>query len=79
MVDDLTPQPFSIIAWQVEDMAARVRELQGNGVKFEHYDSLTQDQLGIWTVPGGSARVAWFRDPDGNVLSLVESANDQPS
>ena len=78
VVDELSPQPFSIIAWQVADMAAQVADLQERGVACERYDSLPQDDLGIWTVPDGSAKVAWFRDPDGNVLSLVESANDQP-
>jgi hypothetical protein len=48
-----------------------VKALQKKGVKFERYEGMNQDQLGIWTSPSG-ARIAWFKDPDGNVLSLSE-------
>ena len=43
------------------------------GVVFERYDGMQQDGRSIWTVPGGGARIAWFKDPDGNTLSLTET------
>jgi catechol 2,3-dioxygenase-like lactoylglutathione lyase family enzyme len=67
----LTPHPFTVLGWQVDDVAAAVRELAGRGVTFNRYDGLDQDGVGIWTSPAG-ARIAWFSDPDGNVLSLTE-------
>jgi len=64
-------QEFTILGWQVDDIEGAVRSLNKAGVNFEHYDFLKPDKLGIWTAPGGS-RVAWFKDPDGNVLSLSQ-------
>ena len=72
-VEAFTPQPFAVIAWQVEDLSSMVEGLRDRGVTFERYPGMEQDQLGIWSVPDGSARVAWFKDPDGNVLSMVSS------
>jgi catechol 2,3-dioxygenase-like lactoylglutathione lyase family enzyme len=69
----LTPHPFTVLGWQVDDVAAAVRELAGRSVTFNHYDGLDQNGEGIWTSPAG-ARIAWFSDPDGNVLSLTELA-----
>jgi catechol 2,3-dioxygenase-like lactoylglutathione lyase family enzyme len=68
--EPLTPQPFTVLGWKVADIAATVRELAAAGAKFERYMP-TQDELGIWTAPGG-AKVAWFKDPDGNILSLTQ-------
>lgn len=68
-VGPFTPAPFTILGWQVADIESKIRALMARDVLFERYDSLDQDPLGIWTAPGGS-RVAWFKDPDGNVLSL---------
>lgn len=50
-------------------MAATVKELAAGGVVFERYPAMEQDELGIWTPPGGGS-VAWFRDPEGNLLSI---------
>jgi catechol 2,3-dioxygenase-like lactoylglutathione lyase family enzyme len=69
-VPELTAQPFTIAGWDVPDIAATVRALDEAGVAFTRYESLAQDELGIWTTPSGD-RVAWFRDPDGNTLSLT--------
>jgi catechol 2,3-dioxygenase-like lactoylglutathione lyase family enzyme len=69
----LTPHPFTVLGWQVDDVAAAVRDLAGRGVTFNRYDGLDQNGVGIWTSPAG-ARIAWFSDPDGNVLSLTEFA-----
>lgn len=70
-VDELRPQPFAVLGWRVADAEATARELAGRGVVFERYPGLDQDDLGLWRSPSG-ARIAWFRDPDGNVLSLTE-------
>jgi catechol 2,3-dioxygenase-like lactoylglutathione lyase family enzyme len=69
-VGELTPRKFTVLGWEVKDIAAAVRDLQNAGVAFERYD-FPQDELGIWTAPGG-AKVAWFKDPDGNILSLSQ-------
>jgi catechol 2,3-dioxygenase-like lactoylglutathione lyase family enzyme len=60
---------FTILGWRVDDMQESVAALSGRGIVFERYPWLKQDDLGIWTAPGG-VRVAWFKDPDGNVLSV---------
>src|ERR1700730_6950585 len=65
------PQQFTILGWQVPDIAKAVSELNQKGVHFESYGLSTQDALGIWTAPGG-VKVAWFKDPDGNVLGLTQ-------
>jgi catechol 2,3-dioxygenase-like lactoylglutathione lyase family enzyme len=70
LVGELTVQPFSIAGWTVPDIGAAVRALTAAGVEFTRYDGMDQDELGIWTAPGGG-QVAWFRDPDGNTLSLT--------
>jgi catechol 2,3-dioxygenase-like lactoylglutathione lyase family enzyme len=72
-VEELRAQPFSIIGWRTPDIEATVRGLAERGVSFSRYPYLEQDELGIWRVPDGSAKVAWFEDPDGNVLSVVEA------
>ena len=69
-VPELAPARHTVLGWAVADVAAAVTRLVASGVKFERYDGLPQDALGIWTTPDG-ARVAWFRDPDGNTLSLT--------
>lgn len=71
-VRELRPQPFTALGWQVRDAAAAVEALRARGVVFETYSFLQQDALGIWEAPGG-ARIAWFKDPDGNVLSLTQA------
>ena len=69
-VEAFEPQPFTVLGWQVHDIRATVKELAAKGAKFERYGFLDQDELGIWTTPG--ARVAWFKDPDGNTLSVTQ-------
>ncbi len=63
------PKPFTTLGWHVDDIAASVAALSAKGIKFERYDFMQPDDLGIVTFDGG-ARVAWFKDPDGNLLSL---------
>lgn len=65
------PSPSTVLGWNVDDIAASVNELLAKGIKFQQYGFLEQDDLGVWTAPGG-AKVAWFTDPDGNVLSLTQ-------
>lgn len=63
--------PYTVLGWQVENIAATTQALQAAGVKFERYEGLNQDEIGIWTAPDG-AQVAWFKDPDGNTLSVAQ-------
>ncbi len=65
------PVQGTVLGWQVPDIAAVVTDLVQAGVQFERYQGLKQDEHGVWTSPTG-AKVAWFKDPDGNVLSLSE-------
>ena len=69
--DDLTIAPYTVLGWTVPDIRSMVVELAARGVEFESYDGLEQDKFGVWSAPGGSL-VAWFKDPDGNVLSLTQ-------
>ncbi|WP_199228467.1 MULTISPECIES: VOC family protein [unclassified Caulobacter] len=62
-----------VFGWNVADIEAAVRTLAGRGVVFTIYEGFGQDALGIWTAPDGKAKVAWFADPDGNVLSLSQA------
>lgn len=73
-VDELAPAKHTILGWQVSDISATAKSLGASGVVFEQFDGMDQDALGIWASPSG-AKVAWFKDPDGNVLSLTELSN----
>jgi len=66
-----TPVQYTVLGWQVKNIENVVRELRNKGVKFEIFGFFTQDELGIWTAPSGD-KVAWFKDPDGNTLSVSE-------
>jgi len=68
-VGEFTAQPFTVLGWHVSDIASTVADLRAKGVEFIRIDHFDQDAEGIWTAPGGD-RVAWFHDPDGNVLSV---------
>ena len=70
-VPSVVPAPYTVLGFVVADIAAAVERLAGRGVAFTRYDGMTQDERGIWTAPSG-ARIAWFTDPDGNVLSLTQ-------
>jgi catechol 2,3-dioxygenase-like lactoylglutathione lyase family enzyme len=70
-VPELNPHPFTVLGWDVEDISSVINMLNGFGVHCEKYAFLEQDQLGVWTAPGGT-KVAWFKDPDGNLLSVSE-------
>jgi catechol 2,3-dioxygenase-like lactoylglutathione lyase family enzyme len=66
-----TPAQFTILGWQVENIEKTAAVLQEKGVHFERFGFFEQDALGIWTAPTGD-KVAWFKDPDGNVLSVSQ-------
>jgi len=70
-VDGFRPHTFTALGWKVRDIRAAIADLAGRGVDFERYAFLEQDAFGVWQTPSG-ARVAWFKDPDGNLLSLTE-------
>ena len=71
MAKSLPPAHGTVLGWNVPDIVPAVKELVAAGVQFERYPQMPQDDLGIWSAPGG-AKVAWFKDPDGNILSLSE-------
>jgi catechol 2,3-dioxygenase-like lactoylglutathione lyase family enzyme len=71
IVEELKPQSFTVLGWNVSDIASTIKSLNKKGIVCEKYDFLDQDNLGIWISPSDS-KVAWFKDPDGNVLSLTE-------
>ncbi len=70
-LQDFTPAKFTILGWEVPNIEESVSELGEKGVVFENYGLENQDSRGIWRAPGG-AKVAWFKDPTGNVLSLTQ-------
>jgi catechol 2,3-dioxygenase-like lactoylglutathione lyase family enzyme len=70
-VSELSPHPFTTLGWRVPDIDAATAALEQRGVRFESYPGLDQNERGVWTSPGG-ARVAWFKDTDGNTLSLTQ-------
>ena len=71
-VGELSPAPFTILGWQVDAIDTVVAGLHARGVRFERYGFLEQDALGVWVAPDGGAKVAWFKDPDGNTLSVSQ-------
>ena len=70
-VPDFKPLPYTILGWEVSAIESDVTALRERGVQFQHYSFPGQDALGVWTAPSGD-KVAWFKDPDGNLLSLTE-------
>ena len=71
IVDDFKPADFTAHGWQVSDIDAEVRDLSAKGVVFQTFVHLDQNEHGVWTSPSG-ARIAWFSDPSGNILSLTQ-------
>jgi len=62
----------TVLGWNVPDISSAVAEMKTRGITFRKYENFGQDDDGVWTTPDGSAKVAWFTDPDGNVLSLTQ-------
>jgi catechol 2,3-dioxygenase-like lactoylglutathione lyase family enzyme len=73
VLPDFKAHPHPVLGWNVPDIVAAARSMRGRGVAFTIYEGFGQDELGIWTAPHGQAKVAWFADPDGNVLSISQS------
>lgn len=71
-VPNHTPLPFTILDWQVSSITDAHSTLAAAGVEFTIFDGMGQDENGIWVSPDGGARILWFKDPDGNVLSVSE-------
>ena len=70
-VQELARAPYTVLGWDVPDVRATAQALSAKGVAFQRYPGMAQDELGIWAAPSGS-RIAWFQDPDGNVLSIAQ-------
>jgi catechol 2,3-dioxygenase-like lactoylglutathione lyase family enzyme len=70
-VEKFTAQQFTVLGWEVPNIQKAVSEMESKGIQFEKFGLPGQDEHGIWRAPGG-ARVAWFKDPDGNVLSVSQ-------
>jgi catechol 2,3-dioxygenase-like lactoylglutathione lyase family enzyme len=71
-VPQLTPQPHTALGWSVTGIDSMVAGIAARGGKFERFPPMQQDAAGIWQSPSG-ARIAWLKDPDGNLLSLTEA------
>ena len=67
---DHTPATYTILNFQVDDIDQAVTELAGRGVQFEHYEGLGQDDKGINRA--GGPYIAWFKDPAGNILAILQ-------
>jgi catechol 2,3-dioxygenase-like lactoylglutathione lyase family enzyme len=70
-VPEFTPRTYTILGWEVPDIESAVSALQERGLSFENYGFPDQNANGVWSAPSG-AKVAWFKDPDGNVLSITQ-------
>lgn len=71
-VESHVPAPHTVLGWQVDDLEGALDRLEAAGFRCEVYEGFGQDARGIWTNPGGGARIVWFKDPEGNVLSLTQ-------
>jgi catechol 2,3-dioxygenase-like lactoylglutathione lyase family enzyme len=71
-VKDFRPAPFTIVGWLITNVSDTAGDLVKKGVRFERFPGMDQDAQGIWQSPSG-ARVAWFKDPDGNILSITQA------
>lgn len=69
---DFAPGPHPVLGWQVDDAALAVAGLMARGAQMLIYPGFGQDAQGVWNAPGGSARIAWFNDSEGNLLSLTQ-------
>lgn len=72
-VETVVVPGYTVLGWDIKDIAAIAQQLKSKGVMLERFPGLSQDELGIWLSPSG-AKVAWFKDPAGNLLSLTEYA-----
>lgn len=68
-----TPALHTVLGWEVDDIGATVDRMTAKGIAFERYPNMGQDERAICTFPNGDC-VAWFKDPDGNLLSISQHA-----
>jgi catechol 2,3-dioxygenase-like lactoylglutathione lyase family enzyme len=73
LAQEVIPAKYTVLGWDVKDLRAAVLNLKKAGVTCETFGFFKQDDLGIWTAPDGD-QVAWFKDPDGNLLSVSHHA-----
>jgi catechol 2,3-dioxygenase-like lactoylglutathione lyase family enzyme len=71
-VEAFNPSPHTLLGWKVPDIEAAAKLFVAAGITFELYPFLEQEANGVWRAPDGTAKVAWFKDPDGNVLSISQ-------
>jgi catechol 2,3-dioxygenase-like lactoylglutathione lyase family enzyme len=71
LMREVKPQPFTVLGWQVADAVASAQQLAAGGVTLERFPGMEQDEHSLWHAPGG-AKIAWFKDPDGNILSISQ-------
>jgi len=71
IVKKVSAAGYTVLGWQVPNLVVAAKALQQTGVQFERYPGMEQDDFGIWSSPGGG-KVAWFKDPDGNTLSISQ-------
>jgi catechol 2,3-dioxygenase-like lactoylglutathione lyase family enzyme len=76
LAQKVTVPPYTVAGWEVADANATVRALSARGIRFERFPGMDQDELGMWVSPSG-AKVAWFKDPDGNLLSVSQMSVNQ--
>jgi catechol 2,3-dioxygenase-like lactoylglutathione lyase family enzyme len=70
-VQEVGAAKYTVLGWQVPDIIRTAKSLHEVGITLEQYRGMQQDELGIWNSPGG-AKVAWFKDPDGNTLGITQ-------
>ena len=73
-VSELTPASYTIFGWNINDIDLTIKELSNRGIQFEKFNGFSQSDLGVCTFPDGG-KVAWFKDPDGNTLSITQFVN----
>jgi len=71
-VQQVATAPYTVLGWSVGDIYVTIAALTARGVEVSRFEGVEQDEAGVWTAPGG-ARIAWFHDPDGNILSLTQA------
>jgi catechol 2,3-dioxygenase-like lactoylglutathione lyase family enzyme len=71
-VRELKLAEYTVLGWRVPDIVAAIDSLVAVGIEMKRYSFIQQDEHGVWTAPDGTAKVAWFQDPDGNILSVSQ-------
>jgi catechol 2,3-dioxygenase-like lactoylglutathione lyase family enzyme len=74
LAQEVVPAKYTVLGWEVKDVRQSALDLKKAGIACEIFGFFKQDDLGIWTAPGGTL-VAWFKDPEGNLLSVSSSSH----